>query len=42
MGMATFTDNQKQLEDEFTCLANFFQKQTGKTTLKPTIRYQWE
>ncbi len=36
MGMATFTDNQKQLEDEFTCLANFF-KNKQKTTLKPTI-----
>ncbi|MCD8404863.1 YggS family pyridoxal phosphate-dependent enzyme [Tenacibaculum dicentrarchi] len=36
MGMATFTDNQKQLEGEFTCLANFF-KNKQETAIKPTI-----
>ena len=36
MGMATFTDNQEQLEYEFTSLANFFNK-NKETLLKPTI-----
>ncbi|MEX6625476.1 YggS family pyridoxal phosphate-dependent enzyme [Tenacibaculum salmonis] len=36
MGMATFTDNQTQLQDEFTSLADFF-KNKQETALKPTI-----
>lgn len=36
MGMATFTDNKEQLEDEFTCLANFYKK-NQETSLKPTV-----
>ncbi|PKH51110.1 YggS family pyridoxal phosphate-dependent enzyme [Tenacibaculum sp. Bg11-29] len=32
MGMATFTDNQEQLQDEFTSLANFFSKNQEKNS----------